>query len=208
MARYRTPRDTRRKERTRTVGKRVLIVCEGEKTETSYFQGLAHCYRLKGVKVVGTGSDPSALVKEAQKRKRSAELQGDGYDQVYCVFDQDEHQHFDTATRDASFKKMIVARSWPCFEYWFLLHFCYTRQPFVRQGNRSPCDMCTKALKAENCLPTYEKNQAGMFELLQDRLETALSRATQAAQEATKENNSNPSTEIHCLVRYLQGLAK
>jgi len=146
MAKSRTSKATRRKERTRTVGKRVLIVCEGQKTETIYFQELARNYRLSGVKVVGTGSDPSTVVKEAQKRKKSEKLWGDGYDQVFCVFDQDEHKHFDTATSQATSNGIEMARSWPCFEYWFLLHFRYTRQPFVRQGDRSPCDMCTKAL--------------------------------------------------------------
>ena len=208
MARHGTLKTTRRKARTRTVGKRVLIVCEGQKTETTYFRDLARIYRLSGVNVVSTGSDPSTLVKEARRRKESAELRGDGYDQVYCVFDRDGHKHFNAATSQASSNGFKVARSWPCFEYWFLLHFRYTRQPFARQGNRSPCGMCTKALRAENCLPTYEKDQAGMFELLQDRLETALRQATQAKQAATRENNPNPSTEVHCLVRYLQKLAK
>lgn len=203
MARSRSRKETKRKERTRVQRPYVLIVCEGEKTERCYFQDLARRHRLYGVVVVGTGSDPNALVKEARKRKQKEALRGNAYDQVYCVFDRDEHRHFDAATNQAGQNGMAVARSWPCFEYWLLLHFRYTRRPFARKGKLSPCDVCIEALRAPDCLPDYQKVLEGVLETLQDRLDTAIKHATQAELAATQEDEPNPSTEVHNLVSYL-----
>lgn len=70
MARPRTPRDTKRKRGQRDRRPRVLIVCEGEKTEPYYFKDLAHHYRLSGVKVLGaSGLDPKKLVEKAKVKR-------------------------------------------------------------------------------------------------------------------------------------------
>ena len=47
---------------------RVLIVCEGKRTEPLYFQGLADRYRLNmtNIVVVGSGSDPRTVVRKAK----------------------------------------------------------------------------------------------------------------------------------------------
>ena len=103
---------------------------------------------------------------------------------------------------------MGLARSWPCFEYWFLLHFCYTEKSYGGTGNRSSCDECTEDLRAPNCWPDYEKNKPGMFAFLLNRLETAMAHADRAARGAATRKNPNPSTEVHHLVRYLQALAE
>jgi len=36
--------------------------------------------------------------------------------------------------------KVTVIASYPCFEYWLLLHFGYSRKPYARAGARSPAD--------------------------------------------------------------------
>ena len=178
------------------------------KPKNNIFAGLVRHYRLSGVQVEGTGLDPKTLVRKAKEMRQREKRQGDPYDQVYCVFDRDEHPLFDQASDQAMQSRLELVRSWPCFEYWFLLHFRYTRHAFVRAGDRSPCEKCTAALRARNCCPAYEKGCTAVFELLQDRLEIALVRATQAAQAATLEDDPNPSTEVHRLVQYLQSLAK
>ncbi len=41
----------------------------------------------------------------------------------------------------------------PCFEYWFILHFCYTCSPFLPSGNKSAADNVVSELKKH--LPDY-----------------------------------------------------
>ncbi len=103
---------------------------------------------------------------------------------------------------------MGLACSWPCFEYWFLLHFRYTDRPFDRAGPRSPCDECTQALRAPDCWPDYEKNKPGLFTWLLERLGKAMKNAGQVVQAAPGGNKPKALTEVHRLVQYLQSLAE
>ena len=82
----------------------MLIVCEGKRTEPLYFSELADHYRLStaNVMVVGTGSDPHTVVREAKELQKRERRQGERYDEVYCVFDRDEHPAFDNASKDAT----------------------------------------------------------------------------------------------------------
>lgn len=82
-----------RKEAIREPYDVVLIVCEGEKTEPGYFEGLKKAHRLSSanIKVVsGEGSDPVSIVKHALR-----ECQKGGYDRVFCVFDRNGHMILD-----------------------------------------------------------------------------------------------------------------
>ncbi|MFT4628841.1 MAG: hypothetical protein ACI8PZ_007537, partial [Myxococcota bacterium] len=45
------------------------------------------------------------------------------YDEVWCVFDRDEHERFADACQMARDNNLQVAASNPCFELWLLLHF-------------------------------------------------------------------------------------
>ena len=185
---------------------RVLIVCEGGKTEPLYFHELANRYRLNtaNIEVVGIGSDPHRVVREAKARRRRESKQGEKYDEVYCVFDRDEHPAFDTASSDAEDNGLNLARSWPCFEFWLYLHFCYSRKPYTREGGRSPGENCVRDLKKH--LPGYAKADPGLFGRLFDRLKVAKANAKKAAADAKKVGERNPSTEIHELVLYLQSI--
>ena len=142
---------------------RVLIVCEGKRTEPMYFRELADHYRLStaNIVVVGSGSDPHTVVRKAKQLRQQEKQQGEKYDTVYCVFDHDEHAAFDDASNDAKTNGLKLARSWPCFEFWLLLHFGYSRRPYTKAGGRSPCDNCICALRVH--LPRYEKAAPGMF---------------------------------------------
>lgn len=208
MAR-RPGRVQRRKEATREPYDRVLIVTEGTKTEPSYFRALVAHYRLNtaNVAVVPSerGSDPGTVVETAVSVQNAERAQGDSYDRVYCVFDRDGHANFDAASERAMGEDGFrLARSWPCFEYWLLLHFKFTRAPFTAVGGRSSCDSCIGELRRH--LPDYGKTMPGVFERLEVQLETAKSHARRALGDAASDDEPNPSTEIHELVQYLQAL--
>ena len=90
----------------------ILIVCEGENTEPSYFNQ----FRLSSatVKSIGEGYERTEVLKNENQ-----------YDQVWCVFDKDDFDDndFNTAIQKAETQDFKVAYSNQSFEYWLILHF-------------------------------------------------------------------------------------
>ena len=204
MARKAPRGNLRRQRPQREPYDRVLIACVGERTETQYFQELRDAWGISTANVVIVPShlDPMGLVKLAKQRKQRERRIGEDYDRIYCVFDHDDQERFEPASQVAENAGFHLARSWPCFEFWFLLHFEYTRRPFERSGGRSKCDNCISALKRH--LPGYAKQGKGKFLELEERLNEATNRADQALADAKRTEERNPCTEVHELVRYLQ----
>jgi hypothetical protein len=96
----------------------ILIDCEGENTEPSYFNQ----FRITSAKVksVGEGYNTVSLVNRALVL-----AQQENYDQVWCVFDKDDFidNDFNSAIQIAEANNFGVAYSNQSFEYWLLLHF-------------------------------------------------------------------------------------
>ncbi|MBX2925626.1 MAG: RloB domain-containing protein [Chitinophagaceae bacterium] len=96
----------------------ILIVCEGENTEPSYFNQ----FRLSSatVKSVGEGYNTTSLVNRAIQLANEKQ-----YDQVWCVFDKDDFDEndFNNAIQIAEGQNFKVAYSNQSFEYWLILHF-------------------------------------------------------------------------------------
>lgn len=125
--------DLRRKAPTRAPKRRILIVCEGEKTEHQYFREFQHDVRNPRVHVeVSRESGVPLIVVQIAVRLR-AEADADAerlrdenmkWDDVWAVFDVDEHPRIPEATALASANSVQLAISNPCFELWALLHFC------------------------------------------------------------------------------------
>ena len=185
---------------------RVLIVCEGQRTEPLYFQDIVDRYRLSiaNIKVIGSGADPRTVVREAKKERDRERRRGEKFDRVYCVFDRDEHATFQAACNEARASRLCLTRSWPCFEFWLRLHFEFSRQPYGRSGGRSPAENCVDDVRY--FLPHYAKAAGGVFSDLEYRLEEAKARAARALNDARATGAFNPSTEVHELVEYLQSL--
>lgn len=206
MARHRPRNRIARDGPKRELYDRVLIVCEGSRTEPLYFGEIASRYRLNSanIKVIGSGADPRTVVREARKERDRERRRGEKYDRVYCVFDRDEHATFQEACNEARASGLQLARSWPCFEFWLRLHFGFSRQPYARSGGRSPAQNCVNEVC--DLLPGYAKATHGVFIELEDRLEDAKAYAVRALADAEATNEFNPSTEVHALVDYLQSL--
>ena len=113
--------------------KRFLLYCEGEVTERHYFQDLVRFLRspLIEVKVApDRRKDPKRLVELAKEARRKAEREARNarddslrYDEVWCVFDCDEHKRLKPAIDQATTLELGLAVSNPCFDLWLLLHF-------------------------------------------------------------------------------------
>lgn len=129
--RDRVRRPARRNDRIEA-RQRILVVSEGERTEPEYLQGFRRWCRAQLVEIVVLGAEgvPITLVASAReyrskaasaaKREKDENL---GYDQVWCVFDKDDHPRFEEAIKMAEDHGLYLAVSNPCVELWLLLHF-------------------------------------------------------------------------------------
>jgi hypothetical protein len=174
---------------------RFLIVCEGEKTEPNYFQGLRQDHRLNAtVTVMGKGLDPSQLVETAETERRLGD-----YDQVWCVFDRDTWpaQNFNNALAQARRLGIGVAYSNEAFELWYLLHYYYFDTGIPRQEYIERLE--------ERLGHPYAKNSRDTYRELHSRQEDALrnARTLLAQYEPPDPANDNPSTTVHLLVEEL-----
>jgi hypothetical protein len=190
---------------------RVLIACEGEKTEPNYLRELCRELGLTGtcVEVVGKecGSSPISVCDYAIGRFK----QDGGFDKVFCVFDRDTHLTFHAAIDKIaahSSKKMKSVVSYPCFEYWILLHFRYTRASTPAAGKKSSGDRMLELVVAE--WPEYAKGGKNVYDYLSKRglTDTAITNATRARADTHATEDPDPSTDVDELVVYLRQLGK
>lgn len=199
----------KRRASRREAYEKILIVCEGEKTEPNYFKEAREYYGLNTVNVEvrgDCGSDPMSIVRFAKQRFREEKDLGDPFDKVYCVFDKDDHAKYSRvlgALASATPKGIyFTINSVPCFEYWLLLHFTYSTRPYTALPGNSSGDQVLKELK--NYMPDYEKDHRSIFGELVGQLELAKNNAERALQESERNGTDNPSTRVHELVGVMQ----
>lgn len=209
------PKGNRRETRLRAPAPRVLLVCEGEKTEPQYFNDFIKTVGLhQQVKVAkNDGSSPDRVVAWAEELQAVAQREGDAFDEVYCVFDRDSHERFADAvarlkalhTEGQPFRGVV---SMPCFEFWLLLHFGYTDKPYAKKGKKSIGDAVVTDLKTKDGFAKYDKGLSGVYQLLAPRLELALANAKRlAVNPADASEHPNPSTQVHELIGRIQAIA-
>lgn len=213
----RTAKELERKRNNRPQSQRFLIVCEGTKTEPNYFNELVTSLgiRPQAVKIApNNGSSPDRIVSHALKLYEEDALDGDSFDKVFCVFDRDTHTTFDAAVqrihdlkRADKSKPFEAITSSPCFEYWLLLHFGLTDQPFHAAGKKSVCDNLVVQLRKKPGFKTYNKGQQGVYALLKgDKTVTAIAAAQKVRQDAEATGQRNPLTHVDTLVEALLAL--
>lgn len=182
----------------------VLVICEDSKSSKHYLDDVKCHFRAQlHVEVTHCGkTDPVGIIAEAVRRSKS-------FDRVFCVIDRDEHPNFDAAVASAASKpKVTVITSYPCFEYWLLIHFGYNRKPYTRVGGRSPADCLIDDLKAKPRMKDYDKgHKASPFQYLTlEQFQLARRHAVRALEEAAQVNDLNPSTRLHLLIEAIEKL--
>ncbi|WP_424947163.1 RloB family protein [Candidatus Spongiihabitans sp.] len=198
---------------TRESYSRVLIVCEGAETEPNYFNELIRHYKISSANVEITGkcgSSPKNVVDLANSRYNEEKKKGNAFDKVFCVFDKDSHPAYQNTLdrlRNMSRQNTFFAiTSIPAFEYWFLLHYAYSTQPYTETGSKSAADNLISDLQKH--LPDYAKTSRDMFSTLIDKMETAKTNAARALSAAESADTDNPSTRVHELVEFLQNIKR
>lgn len=213
QSKERQARKLERKKPKRESYDRILIVSEGEKTEPQYFGEIRQHLKLNTANVAimpsEFGPQPSRVVQFAHDKF----IESRKFEQVYCVFDRDDHNDFDAAIQMASswngklrsdLGQLIIFKavpSVPCFELWLLLHFeCATRHIHRNEVYRE--------LVRAGRLPGYTKGQQGTFERTNHLLNTAHQNAETLVAQRNRHGNENPYTEIHLLVEKLISLKR
>ncbi len=110
--------------------KSIYAVVEGALTEPDY---LNHWFQANRAAVTleihsKKGLSPRQMIDVAVDQKRTSDREakrghGAAYDEVWCVFDVDEHPALDEVKTKAHDNGVLLAISNPCIELWFLLHF-------------------------------------------------------------------------------------
>jgi hypothetical protein len=183
---------------------RILVVCEGKVTEPAYFRSLQHEFRNRLVHVeiddqagvpmtvVNRAIDLNKEATEEAKRNRDDNLK---YDEVWCVFDVDDHPRLADAVRLAQESGVEVALSNPCFELWALLHFTDQSQ----QVHRHDLQRTLRSF-----LPQYDKTLD--FKRMHGGYVESVRRAEslQRTAEALGDPGRNPSTGVYRLTERIR----
>ncbi len=190
--------ELKRKKPSREEKKRVLIVCEGKKSEPNYFTDICQDLKISAEVTIVPGSEsgthPKSIVKYAKEKRR-------GFDSVWCVYDKDVHENIHEAHKQAEDNGFKIAFSNPCFELWILLHY---------EDQRAEIDRHACQRQAREYIPEYEKGMKGVFNIIKKHQNDALKRAPNLRDENNKNDKKetdNPSTTVDKLIVYLNSIS-
>lgn len=204
-------------------GDSFLVVTEGTVTEPVYFELLLSRLELSRVwvKVMpGQHSAPlhvittAAIVADSQKRKGKRGKLGikepPKFDHIWAVIDTDVAVRtgiWNEVLQLADSRKVQLAHSTPCFEFWLLLHFGITTRGDLVNG-----DAAKGAVKAKlgfdysTNQETAEKAMKTFIHLWPDAVLNA-EKVREYHRQADTRRPANPSTEVDILVRGLNNSA-
>ncbi len=181
------------------------MLCEDSKSSKTYFEDAAKYFRSHAlVEIAHCGhTDPLGIVTEALRRARD-------FEHIYCAIDRDSHQNWKSAHDAAKgSNKVIVIASYPCFEFWLLLHFKYSRAPYVASGGLSAAEQLLQDLRMIPEMSKYAKGDVSkLFESLINKLPVAIANSTRTVRDRETENELNPSTETHLLLDAFKELSE
>lgn len=220
----------KRKEGSRLAEpERYFVICEGEKTERYYFEGIKKRIEKKydkrinerinitshpTIKVKGTGKNTLSLLGYAKTIIEQEKKQNRVYDHIWLVYDLDDfpHDDFDNTLfsvetlnkQNNDSTEWHVAWSNQCIELWFLLHFNYYDSDMHRTKYFRKLDKIFK----DNKLAKYEKNNEAIFEILikYGNLEDAINNAKRLCKgnELQPPSKMAPATKVYELVERLR----
>lgn len=201
--RRRTPGLKRRNPR-REPKRRFVLFCEGARTEPAYFDAIKRerGNTLIAVEIVGAAGVPMTIAEKAVEEANRRRGRRDSFekdDQVWAVFDRDQHPRFDEAVKRCEQHDIGVARSDPCFELWLILH--------ERDYDR-PCDHREAQRELARLRPEYDGGGSKTPDCadMVRRVEEAEERAEAQLRRREEEGApfGNPSTTVFRLTRAIR----
>lgn len=188
--------------------KRILILCEGV-TEYLYAKSLQselprNLQRSISIEIdYNSRNDPKSLAAEARKRKRKARKERNSYESVWLFFDHDNWPQLEAAFRIVNTQGFCIAYSAMCIEHWFILHFENCGRSF-QDGTEALRFLKTK-------WPEYHKTKLKHYEILKDKLDTAIDRAKtlrRNVQTDLPKHQRNPYFTIDKLIEFFDEFKK
>jgi hypothetical protein len=189
-----------RPDATRTGG-RFLIVCEGAATEPAYFDEVKARLRMQGIRIEHPESThPAGLLEAAIGWMEESAADKLPYHQTWLVFDTEgvhdiRKQQVKEIGPKARAAGIEIAHSTPSFEFWLLLHFIHTTEPFASAKE------VLRVLKTK--WPKYNKALTRASDLMR-LVPEAVTRAQLCRNHhASFDSQCNPSTDVDRLIREL-----
>lgn len=184
--------------------RRVLILCEDEKSSVLYLKKFPIDRSMVEIKCEGTGYNTDSLMEVAIERKRDAIKRGNPYQEIWVVFDRDSfllnnfNRAFDLA---ANHTDIHACWSNECFELWYLFHFGFRQTGIDRNAIFKEL---SRLLNRE-----YDKADAEIYDLLKDKTNLAIQHALKLQLMNAPEYSlhANPSTMVHRLILRLMEFA-
>ncbi len=188
-----------RRPATRPIANKILIVCEGQKTEPQYFKGIRQHKRLRTLQVTivdaSGNTNPIGIINRAiaERQTIKADKGWEPDDTVWAVFDGDEHrnqdpQNWHVAIAQAKTQKINLAITNPCFEFWYLIHY---------QDATAHIDAKTALKQLQKHRPNYTKAQTLYPDPLAALTDIAIQRADKIAHQITH-NQLDPYANPCC----------
>ena len=183
---------------------RIFVACEGA-TEKQCLCSLRSRWRIPSIRVevAGEVGEPRAVVRKAKtwwpelKRRRKRRVK----DEIWVVFDCDDHPHWKAALDQALALDFGIADSNPCIELWgLLLH--RDQEAYINRDNAQH-DLA-------GLHPGYHHTRNPYFDIdaVLERFNDAHARAEHIWQRAPDYDDpfKNPTTRFHVLVARIREL--
>lgn len=185
--------------------KNILVLCEDSKSGKEYLEQAAAYFRANLVVEIAHPdcTHPSGIVESAIEQQNK-------YDEVYCAIDRDSHLCFDRALQmAAAHKKITIIKSYPCFEFWILIHFLNTTKPYEKKGKLSPGACVVRDIRKKTPLAEYDKGKKNSYfkDLIGAPFQTARNNSPKILRQAIQNGDLNPSTEVHLLIDRFEALS-
>lgn len=206
-------RKSRKYEYRKPKANSFLIVTEGERTEPSYFTGIAKLIKdtVGGnvdveptVKIEGTGYSTSKLLEQTDYLVKNSKII---YQNIWLVFDKDDFDDFDKAIQEAQKRGYRVAWSNQSFEYWLFLHFYFSDSALHRGDWLKKLDELFEQYHIGD--GRYRKNDDAIYEKVSSfgNVLTAIGNAKRRMKKfdlkTCKPSECDPGTTVHELVESL-----
>ncbi|MCD8289999.1 MAG: RloB family protein [Prevotella sp.] len=195
---------------------RILIVCEGEKTEPNYFRTfdqMQYGSVVYKIDFEGGKINTVQVVEKAIELRDKAIVAGNPYDTVWAVFDKDDFpaSAFNAAIIKAERHGIGCAWSNEAFELWYVFHFVNRVTAMGREEyKRAISKYVNESPKyTEKTKYSYQKNALNSHEIMTKYGDETLAISYAQRQEQsfndTRYATHNPCTTVYKLVRLLRG---
>jgi len=189
---------TKRKQNTRNVKKRILVIYNGKETEGNYIKALKTRYSATGVIIKPRFENKDAL-KLVESMKRLKEREENNFDEFWCIFDVENvtPEQFIKFINISKKEKIQLAYSKISFELWILLHNQYVENSMtVNQLSQ----------KIKNWLGNYKKTSIDWIYEILPLTNIAITNAQKLAKKYQYQNhlNNDPITFMHLLINSIR----